>query len=644
MENELLEDLSQEEPTEFQKALLTKAKQLIELSSGKMSKYYERWDNSDKVFRGKRTKDDEDKRAEERGEPVKMQVPMTYSQVMTFVSYIIGLYNQKRTMFELRGNTMEGHSAARIAEQLLERDWKHNNGEHILFQFLLDIAKFSLGVIKHSWVEESEFQWQKKVTPEQKIMGITVRQEKEDVVKEEVVTYQGNKIINVSPYRFFPDPRLPLHRFQEGEFCGSEDEYSRSQLLRMEQSGMVAGIEHIKPFSTEAYTRRNSQRFSFVSTGHTVSGLTGQSTGSILVTEVQLDIVPSEFKVDGKALGTETYPVKYLVWYANDNRLIRVEPLDYAHNKFTYDVAQFTPDQHNLVTESLTDITHYLQDVVTWFINSHISSVRKNISNKFLVDPSSVEMKDFANRKSVIRTKQGASGRPLNTLVQQLGMSDVTQNHIRDSEYIFKLIQITTGISENALGQFSGGRRSAREAAQVSQGSSARLLTHARLIYKTALEPLAKKLVSNLRDGLTGKTYLNITGVTGDAVEGAKSFLTVDRTDLIGSFDFEIFDGTLPSEKLQRADVLKELVLGFLQNPETVQLTGYDIDKIITEILILQGIKNPERFKQQMMQDGQIQQALNGGGQIPEAVQGPAAGAAQQVQGEPSMVSDTNQP
>jgi hypothetical protein len=237
--------------------------------------------------------------------------------------------------------------------------------------------------------------------------------------------------------------------------------------------------------------------------------------------------------------------------------------------------------------------------VSTWFINSHISSVRKNIQNQFLVDQQAVELKDFANRKTVIRMKKGFSGRPLNTVIQQLPTSDVTGRHIADSEFLYKLMQITTGISENISGQFAGGRRSASEARQVNQGSANRLITHARLIFETALEPLAQKMIKNLQDGLTVPVYLKKLGATQTAMEGAEAFLSVSREDLMGQFEFEVFDGTLPSEKQARANVLKELVLGFLANPETAVLTGYSVDKLLTEILILEGIKNPERFKGQ---------------------------------------------
>jgi hypothetical protein len=40
------------------------------------------------------------------------------------------------------------------------------------------------------------------------------------VKKEEILKgYMGNKLFNVRPYDFYPDPRVPIWQFQEGEFC-----------------------------------------------------------------------------------------------------------------------------------------------------------------------------------------------------------------------------------------------------------------------------------------------------------------------------------------------------------------------------------------------------------------------------------------
>jgi hypothetical protein len=63
--------------------------------------------------------------------------------------------------------------------------------------------------------------------------------------------------------------------------------------------------------------------------------------------------------------------VLYHIWYANDNRVIRVEPA-YWHNEFGFTLAQFTPDMNQTVAMGLADLVYRLQDVITWLINARV--------------------------------------------------------------------------------------------------------------------------------------------------------------------------------------------------------------------------------------------------------------------------------
>ena len=69
------------------------------------------------------------------------------------------------------------------------------------------------------------------------------------------VDVKGNKIIPVNPYRFFPDPRIPITRWREGEFCADEIEYGRGDLEILEQSQQAAGVQYIPAFRQEDLER-----------------------------------------------------------------------------------------------------------------------------------------------------------------------------------------------------------------------------------------------------------------------------------------------------------------------------------------------------------------------------------------------------
>lgn len=598
MDERIRKELEKAESSAFHSAMLRHCKELVNWSRQHMSRYYATWDHYNDVYRGIRQPDKQDQKAKERGEPTKMVVPLTYAQTQTMIAFCFAMYYQREHMFELIGRGREDNLPAKIAEALLDRDLEFNVFDAKLYQWLLDIARFGLGVMKTGWVHEKQMIPAFVDQPGLSIFGVNVRRGTRSLETTEVTKFLGNKIVNISPYRFYPDVRLPLSRFQEGEFVASEDEFAMTSLYQMQREGAIAGVEHIKPLNQKALEERGTSRLTFTNAqdekGASVTK-TSKSPGVVLVTECQVSIIPARFEIESTPLGPEEHPVKYNVWYANDQRLIKCEPLGYLHNHYTYDVAEFSPDMHNLVNAGLAETIDQLQSVITWLINSHITSVRKTIDTRLVVDPAGVNMDDLVNRKPVIRLKDGMARSGVERWIYQLDVRDVTQNHMTDAEVLQRLVQVVTGISDNALGQFYPGRRSATEARNVNAATASRLKMIAQLIFKTGLLPLGRKMISNLRDGLDQETYVRVIGDTAD-VATFTEFKKVSKGDLVGDYDFEVFDGTLPSERGAIAQGLQELLVALLTNPQAIILLGFDPQLIAREVLELRNVRHPERF------------------------------------------------
>ena len=599
MDAKIQKQLNQEQLTPFHEAMLKHCRELVDWSRRVMGRQYDQWDNYNDIYRGLRQPDKQDQKAKERGEPVKMIVPLTYAQVQTFIAFCFAMYYQREHVFELLGKGREDNVPAKLAEALLNRDLDYNNFDSKLYQFLLDISRFGLGILKSGWVHEMQKLPQEVETPPTRFLGMTIREGSSEIKTVDVTKYLGNKLMNVSPYRFYPDVRLPISRFQEGEFCASEDEIALTTLYQMEAEGVVSGVRHIKAMSKKVLEDRGKSRTSFTDVSDERGATSGhgasKSPGTALLTECQVTLIPSKFEIEGKPLGKETYPTKYNVWYVNDQRVVKCEPLGYIHNKFTYDVAEFSPDIHNLVNAGLCETIDQIQSVITWLVNSHITSVRKMIDNRLIVDPSGVRMEDLHNRAPVIRLKEGMARSGVERWIHQLDVKDVTQNHMADAVELQKLVQIVTGINDNALGQFYTGRRSATEARNVNSATASRLKMGAQLIFKSGLKTLGEKMISNLRDGLDEETYVRVIGDTADPV-AYQQFKKVSKKDLVGDYDFEIFDGTLPSERGMQAQGLQELLVALLSNPMTILLLGFDPQVIAREVLELRNIRHPERF------------------------------------------------
>jgi hypothetical protein len=341
-----------------------------------------------------------------------------------------------------------------------------------------------------------------------------------------------------------------------------------------------------------------------------------------IVTEVQIWISPKEFTDEnGKnPLGTESKPELYVIWYANDKTILRADKANYQHNQFCYDVGEFSADQLRTVNESLAEIIDPLQDVATWFLNSRITSVRKNIDNKFVVDPTGIELQDLKDRSPIIRLKPGMARSGVSNWIQQLNVTDVTANHVGDVQTLWGFMQISTGINDNALGQYNGGRRSAAEARTVNAGAASRLKTLAMVLWETMYVPLGSKMLSNLANNLSLEQFRRYVGKSADEAR-----LATFKNEMDG-YSFEFFDGTAPSEKGYIAQSMQDLLLGLMTNPLAAQmLTQEPFRSLVVEIADLRGIRSPERLLPPLLPPN-VQQLNSGTGTAqPPAAVGTAA-------------------
>lgn len=586
-------------------------KLLLQMSRDEMAKYYDQWDRNDMVYRGERKPDYQDKLAAKRGEPEKIVLPMTFGQVQTFVAFLYATYNGRDYFFETVASGAEDEKPGRMAEAVLEQNLYHNKfrGPQLI-QFGTDIARFGLGITKETWVREQVPLIEEVPDPNfvaQAVPGMVAPAAPPMIRQMRMVTeYLGNKIVNVSPYRWFPDARLPITRWSEGEFCADEIEESVSKLQQMERDGTIAGLEHVPTMASAAYDKR---RLQFMTIGDVVNSVNAKPQ-YYLLTELQVRLNPAQTEIDDgvfldPAVDAE---VIYIVWILNDGRIVRLEEAGYNHNKFGWNVAQLFDDQNRFINFSLCEILGACQDTATWFINSHITSVRKSIFTQFVVDPSGIEMIDMENRSPVIRTKPGRAGSGVDQWIKQLPVTDVTQSHVGDVGVLNGMAKEATGINETLLGQFSPGRRSAREASNVANYAAARLMMCLASIWDSALAPMGAKMLSNLRQGLDEETMVRIYG-TINTREAASvpdlpglppplyRLIGCTKADLVGNYDFAVFNGTLPTQRQQIAGVLQEILATMQKDPRMMLISGLDPQLIFQEVLQLLNIRNVQRLR-----------------------------------------------
>lgn len=562
-------------------------RKLVKRSRTDMSQKYPAWDSNNDTYRGLREADDEDIEAREHNEPEKQVIPMTYAQIQTFVAFQFMLYRQGPHFFDQKSTGTEDFPLRESIGETLDRDLRQNRWPTRLYQSLLDVGRFSLAPIKSTWVRETQWVPTLPTNGGAQVGMVSVGQTRE------VTKYHGNKVENVDPYRFFPDTRKTMAHWYEGEFVADEEEIHKETLVQWERQRIVAGTKFIEPMTERLWNKRGGQTRLPTLKKRVESGMRDNDNDfPVLLTTIQVNLIPNEWD-----LGPEQYPMKWLVQLANDNRVIRADRLGYIHDSWTYDLIQFSPDMQQQVNESLADIGFALQDVNSYIINSRLQSIRKSIENNLVVDQSAVDMDSLESRNPYILVTKSAARMGVNKFVQQLPYVDATASHMNDAQTLMNILQMITGINENSMGQFHGGRRSATEARSVNSGASARLRMVGQIMWNDGYAQLGDKMLTNQRQALDIDSFAKILGETTDGVaELYQHFKPTDPAELIGNWDYFTMDSTTEIEKGLLAQSLQELVVGMLGSPEGASMLNFNMSALVREILHLKGVENVDRF------------------------------------------------
>lgn len=634
--------LREGDSSQIEESMRQRVRANIFRSRDRMSKQWPVWDRHDSIYRGISVVDGDDVRAMEQGKPPKIIVPITYAQIQTAVSFLLSLFSDRRNLIELHGRTPDSVGKALALESDLGYQLQRQRFMLTLYIWLLDLMKYGTGVVKCGWEERFEMrrvrtQSAGNVVPFDEIgqdlqqtLGLFALDDSPSSVEsvsesvERVKSYEGNVITPVSPFSFYPDPAVRVSDFQEGLFVGHEEVKSHSELLRRQQEGAYHGVEHLRralpnqdPVSGLSAQRRVGQDI----ITHSSGGDARTTPTHVILTEMQENIVPAHFarEYGVNDLGDEDYPVKFVVVMANDHKIVAIERLGYLHDKFTYAVAEHNPDSSYHLSPGMADAIDELQSTITWFVNSHIRNVREVIQNRLIGDPKMLNMDDIDKNRRFIRTKSGATGvRNLEAILRQLNVTDVTGNHVSDAQVLFRLVQVVTGVSDNALGQHSPGRRSATENRNVNQGTASRLLMHAQLFYWQGLEPLAEQMIANTRQNRTEEMYNAILGSEADKHPFDEVILA--SPDAIASaLDFAPFNPMLPNDRVHAANVLQEAFGTVISGGmETAQALDLSPKLLLEHVLRLLHVTNINDFS--IQNDAHLQQMMQGVGASTEVV------------------------
>lgn len=585
--------------TEAHSKILDAVKDRKTFSEKKMNQFHMQWNDADDSMRAYIHERDVDKKRKDKkrfeGEVdfVTLEVPYTYAIIMTAHTYYTSVILSRTPVWQFTGRHGETQDAVMAVEAVMDYQLKSGFQLPVLYNWLYDMSRYSLGIVGCYWEREEKivcsYSMQQKT-----LLGVPFGGQ-EKVKKEEILPgYIGNKLFNVRPYDFYPDPRVPLWRFQDGEFAIHETSEGYHSLIASAHTNPgyyinLAELGNVMRNRVDDRSQGSSRVELPLQPGE--SG-TAPGPGFLKITDAYIKLIP---KVWG--LGTSNRVEVWCFQIAENEVVISAKPLGLYHNKFPFALMEGNFGSEEFAKFGMLEIIKPLTDILTWLVNSHFYNVRRILNNQLVVDPSKVTMKDLTKPgQRVIRLKPNAMGTDVRTAVHQLTQVDVTRSHMGDVAFIEQMIQRVSSVVDNVMGMVNqSGRKTATEVRNSTGWSTSRLKTPVEYNSSLGLDPLAQMMLSNTQQLMDmDRKY----AVVGNTAESAQRFLNAGPEQIAGDYDFVAVDGTLPVDRLAQANFWKELLMSMAKAPNIAM--AWDINGMLAQAMKLQGERNIDRFRIQV--------------------------------------------
>ena len=637
------------------KKIVEAIRRRFNMSHRKMSERYKKWGEMEERYLMYQRVTDQDKEREERrkgGKPeyTTLVIPYSYALMLSAHTYISTVFLGRSPVMQYDGRHGEGQQKTQAVEAV--SNYQVNVGGHMVpyHIWLLDPLKYGVGILGNYWCEEKTAITKLVDVPDLYLGIIPTGRMKKKKITELIPGYVGTKVYNIRPQDWFPDPRVPVSRFQEGEFMGRIVDCGFNAIIKRELDGMYFNVDVLKHRMKDKNDSGSGTGGEFyrdtggansdvpmVANGdYMAQWLTNEDsqwadknerktpTNYVELLEMTVEIVPVDWGV-----GTSRYPEKWCFVIANKDVLIHCSPAGQLHGRFGAEVLEYEPEGYNLTKRGLIELAAPLNDAMTWLFNSHFFNVRKALNDMFIVDPSRLVMKDILDPQpgKMLRLAEAAYGQDPKSVITQFSVADVTQTHMRDAQILADMMQRLTGVMDPVMGAAGqSGRKTATEIRTTSSASINRLKTVCEYYSAMGWTPHAQVLVQNMQQHLDQERMFKIAGSLVGNMKGA-DFLNVTPDSIAGFFDFIAVDGTMPIDRFAMANLWKEMLLGMRQFPQLMM--QYDIGGIFEWIATLGGIKNFSQFRIEVMPDEQLAQQVGAGNVVPVGKGPDPAGIAQ---------------
>lgn len=604
--------------------VLNYLKSRIDMSERAMRSFYDRWRAQEIRYQSYINLNDwekELKRLNDKGNKaamVSVNVPYSFFTISTIITYLLQVFAGRKPIFQVMSNQPEAFQAGQNMEQILQYQSDHTRFIRELFHFLNDTQVYGVGIFRTRWETQDRDRTVFRPTVQQGPFGPIIVPQR---TVEQRRVFEGNLTQAVDPFRFFPDPRVPMERVnKDGEWVWWQLNMGKHELKGLEAEGKVKYIDEAfrlgSAHANSAWGGGNYDSARHLMHGGephagTVSGEWGSNSGvsnNACVHQGSVVIIPREL-----GLGSSERPEKWMFSIVNKEQIVQAAPLRLDHDMHPVAVSEPYSSGYSFGSVGMSDYLGPMENTINWLINSHMDNVKKVLNDMLIVDPSMVEMQDLKRPGpgKLIRLKRAHFGRDVREAISQLNVQDVTRAHIQDTALFMQLGERISAVSENLLGiQDTGGRKTATEVRTATEGGVSRLSGQARIISAQAITDLTEQWSLNTQQLMSQEQYVRLVGQ-----EGFEQPLRISPEHLVGDFYYPISDGTLPQDKVALLDIWQNVFATVLADPEL--RISYSVPKMFEFIADLGGAINIKAMRLNPTPDQVLAAQLQQGNVVP---------------------------
>lgn len=553
-----------------------------------MSRRHSDWNKIDKTLTAYIYSDDEELEVQEDDErkPISVVVPHSYAILETLLTYWTSIFLD---LPYFRYEATSGNPVSAIMlEKVVEQQCVRNKIGLNLYTMGRDSFAYGFGAVTPTWHQR----WGYKT--ERDAAGVRTRRKQ--------VLFEGNRVDNIDPYLYLPDPSVPIHEPQRGEFVGWIERTNYMSLLNDESTEGTSlfncqYLKFIDGRSTIVSTDESNREYKFGGSGRDT--MTEDSTHPMDVIWMYILLVPSD---EEWKLSSSQYPEKWLFGLAGDQVLIAAEPINLDHDQYPVAISAPDFDGYSLCPISKLEVNHGLQHFLDFLLNSHMTNIRKAINDMLIVDPYLINMNDLRKPGpgKLVRTRRAAWGKGVQNAVMQLSVNDITRNHMADAGIVMDIMQRSSSASDALQGIVRKGseRRSATEYRDTRMGALSRMARAAKIASIMGLYDLAYMIASQTQQLMNQSIYVNFYGRHQEELQaeyGEQVTGMAITPDMI-SLDYGVLphDGTM--ELGEYAETWTNLYQILATNPAIGR--GFDMVRIFKHIARMLGAKNVNDFVQ----------------------------------------------